>query len=162
MSTFDKHAANKNSTERSTVISGTSTMLLDFQFPAKAESLSKLREKLRSTLASYSNEETLNCVILAVSEACVNIIEHAYCKGDSGDIIIEIEKQGSEITFRLTDFAHRKSRQEELISRPLDEIRPGGLGCHIINEIMDEVKLIDCKISCRNIMQMKKKLDQGK
>lgn len=133
--------------------------LLEFQFPAKAESLTLLREKLRATLEPYGNEETLNCVILAVSEACVNIIEHAYGQTDSGDIILEIEEQAGNITFRLTDFAHRKSCKEEMLSRPLDEIRPGGLGCHIINEIMDEVELLECSKTCGNIMQMKKNLD---
>jgi hypothetical protein len=58
------------------------------------------------------------------------------------------------VTFRLTDFATHKTRAEEMKSRPLDEIRPGGLGCHLINEIMDEVKLVDC--NCGNILQMKK------
>jgi anti-sigma regulatory factor (Ser/Thr protein kinase) len=137
----------------------TTEKLLEFQFPAKAESLAQLREKLRGALEPIGNEETLNCIILAVSEACVNIIEHAYCDNDSGDIIVDINKQGDDITFLLTDFAHRKSCEEEMRSRPLDEIRPGGLGCHIINEIMDEVKLIECGNNCGNIMQMKKNLE---
>ena len=89
----------------------------------------------------------------------MNIIEHAYCDGDSGDIILEIERQDSNMIFRLTDFAHRKTREDEMKSRPLEEIRPGGLGCHIINEIMDEVKLIDCDTTCGNVLQMKKKID---
>ena len=67
--------------------------ILEFQFPAKPESLCSLREKLKVSLAPFGNEEMRNCVILAVSEACVNIIEHAYGDKDSGDIIIEIKKQ---------------------------------------------------------------------
>jgi len=89
----------------------------------------------------------------------MNIIEHAYCNDDSGDIILEIEKQEDSMTFRLTDFAHRKSREQEMIGRPLEEIRPGGLGCHIINEIMDEVQLIDCGEDCGNVLQMIKKIE---
>ena len=139
---------------------GTATKLLEFQFPAKSEYLSVLREKLRDVLAPYSpSEDLLNCIILALGEACMNIIEHAYCDEDDGDIIVEIERQGEDMVFRLTDFAHRKTREEEMKSRPLEEIRPGGLGCHIINEIMDEVKLIDCKSTCGNVLQMTKKLD---
>ena len=134
--------------------------LLEFQFPAKSAYLCTLREKLREVLGSCNpSEEVLNCVVLAVSEACVNIIEHAYCEDDTGDIILEIERQDDNIIFRLTDFAHRKTSKEEMKSRPLEEIRPGGLGCHIINEIMDEVQLIECNSDCGNVLQMKKKLE---
>jgi len=139
---------------------GAAEKLLEFQFPAKSDHLCTLREKLRQVLGPCAtSEEMLNCVILAVGEACMNIIEHAYCDGDSGDIILEIERQDSNMIFRLTDFAHRKTREDEMKSRPLEEIRPGGLGCHIINEIMDEVKLIDCDTTCGNVLQMKKKID---
>ena len=134
--------------------------LLEFQFPAKSAYLCTLREKLREVLGSCNpSEEVLNCVVLAVSEACVNIMEHAYCDDDTGDIILEIERQADSMIFRLTDFAHRKSSKEEMKSRPLEEIRPGGLGCHIINEIMDEVQLIECNSDCGNVLQMKKKLE---
>jgi anti-sigma regulatory factor (Ser/Thr protein kinase) len=131
--------------------------LLELQFPARSENMCDVRQKLREVLASCSkSESTTNCIVLAVGEACMNIIQHAYGNKEQGDIILEVEKQGDNMTFRLTDFAHHKTRVEQLQSRPLDEIRPGGLGCHIINEIMDEVRLIECKNGCGNVLQMKK------
>ena len=139
---------------------GAADKLLEFEFPAKSEHLCTLREKLREVLGPCAkSQEMLNCVVLAVGEAAMNIIEHAYCDEDCGKIILEIEREGDSMTFRLTDFAHRKTRQDEMKGRPLDEIRPGGLGCHIINEIMDEVQLIDCDSTCGNVLQMTKKLD---
>lgn len=139
---------------------GAAEKLLEFQFPAKSENLCTLREKLREVLETCSKSEELkNCVVLAVGEAAMNIIEHAYCEDDCGDIILEIERRDDSMVFRLTDFAHRKSRLDEMKSRPLEEIRPGGLGCHIINEIMDEVKLIECGEENGNVLQMKKKMD---
>ncbi|MES2626669.1 MAG: ATP-binding protein [Pseudomonadota bacterium] len=135
--------------------------LLALQFPARSENMCSVRQKLREVLASYSDSETLtNCIVLAVGEACMNIIQHAYGKEEQGDIILEVEKRGEDMTFRLTDFAHHKTRAEQLKSRPLDEIRPGGLGCHIINEIMDDVQLVECKGDCGNVLQMKKCLHQ--
>ncbi len=135
--------------------------LLDFQFPAQPEQLCNVRQKLRETLEPLGKPEALvNCIVLAVGEACMNIIQHAYRQDDRGDIILEVEKQGDDVTFRLTDFASHKTRAEEMKSRPLDEIRPGGLGCHLINEIMDEVKLIDCGNNCGNVLQMKKCLSK--
>ncbi|MCB1670246.1 MAG: ATP-binding protein [Gammaproteobacteria bacterium] len=135
------------------------TKLLNFTFPASPEHLCTVRTKLRDTLGSARfPQETIDCIVLAIGEACMNIIQHAYCDGDCGDIVLEIVRQDSCLVFRLTDFARHKSRQEEMQSRPLDEIRPGGLGCHIINEIMDEVELLDCGNRQGNILQMKKEL----
>jgi anti-sigma regulatory factor (Ser/Thr protein kinase) len=131
--------------------------LLDFQFPARADQLCQVRQRLRDALGVCSKSEPLlNCVILAVSEACMNIIQHAYGKDEQGDILLEVEEHGNNVVFRLTDFAHHKTRAEEMKSRPLNEIRPGGLGCHIINEVMDEVRLIECDSDYGNVLQMKK------
>jgi len=138
----------------------TAKRLLALQFPAQTEQLCTVRQKLREVLAPLAPGEAaeglVNCIVLAVGEACMNIIQHAYGKDEQGDIILEVEQQGDNMTFRLTDFAHHKTRAEEMRSRPLDELRPGGLGCHLINEIMDEVKLIDCDKDCGNVLQMKK------
>ena len=135
--------------------------LLEFQFPAQTDQLGLVREQLRNVMSGCSKSENLvNCIVLAVGEACMNIIQHAYGRHEQGDIILEVEKHGSIMVFRLTDFAHHKTRSEEMQSRPLDEIRPGGLGCHIINEIMDEVQLIECDSDCGNVLQMKKSLRQ--
>ncbi|HWK53810.1 MAG TPA: ATP-binding protein [Hyphomicrobiales bacterium] len=131
--------------------------LLDFQFPARADQLSQVRKQLREVLGTCSKSEQLvNCIVLAVGEACMNIIQHAYGQSEQGDIVLEVEKRGNNVVFRLTDFAHHKTRAEDMRSRELDDIRPGGLGCHIINEVMDEVQLIECSSDCGNVLQMKK------
>jgi anti-sigma regulatory factor (Ser/Thr protein kinase) len=136
--------------------------ILEYQFAARPEELCGVRAKLREVLAPLCESETvMNCVILAVGEACMNIIQHAYGEEEGGDIVLEIMKQDDSYTFRLTDFASRKTRMEDMRSRPLDELRPGGLGCHLINEIMDEVVVLDCKQDCGNVLQMKKCLKDG-
>ncbi|MGA0806362.1 MAG: ATP-binding protein [Pseudohongiellaceae bacterium] len=136
-------------------------LLLQFQFQAQASELCKVRQKLRETLEKCcASESLMNCIILAVGEACMNIIQHAYGTEDRGDIILEVHSQGDSLTFRLTDFAQRKTCQADMRSRPLDEVRPGGLGCHLINEIMDEVSLLECSADCGNVLQMKKCLQE--
>ena len=137
-----------------------SQLLLEYQFHAQASELCGVRQKLREALEQRcASESLINCIILAVGEACMNIIQHAYGAEDRGDIILEVRCHGDSLTFRLRDFAHHKTCLEEMRSRPLDEIRPGGLGCHLINEIMDEVRLVDCGGACGNVLQMKKRLD---
>lgn len=136
-------------------------LLLELQFQAHPAELCKVRQKLRETLETQcASPSVVNCIILAVGEACMNIIQHAYGNEDKGDIILEVTARGDNLTFRLTDFARRKTCMEEMRSRPLDELRPGGLGCHLINEIMDEVSLVECGGSCGNVLQMKKCLKQ--
>lgn len=135
------------------------TKLLALQIPAQTAYLCTIRQKLREVLAPFGEAEDLvNCVVLAVSEACMNIIQHAYGKDEQGDIILEVELMNDCMTFRLTDFAHHKTRAEEMCPRALEDVRPGGLGCHLINQIMDEVTLIDCGSRCGNVLQMKKSL----
>jgi anti-sigma regulatory factor (Ser/Thr protein kinase) len=104
-----------------------STKLLDFQFPAQPEQLCAVRQKLRETLTPLGKPEALvNCIVLAVGEACMNIIQHAY-RDQRGDIILEVEKQGDDVTFRLTDFATHKTRAEEPDQRDHGRSEAGGL-----------------------------------
>ena len=133
--------------------------------------MGSVRQKLREALGKCGESEAVvNNVVLAVGEACMNIIQHAYGAKDQGDIVLEVELETSgknttdikrSLVFRLTDFAKHKSCAEQMRSRPLDEIRPGGLGCHIINEVMDEVNLLDCPGPCGNVLQMRKRLSDG-
>jgi sigma-B regulation protein RsbU (phosphoserine phosphatase) len=146
--------------------------LLAYQFPACAEQMGSVRLKLREALKHCGGSEAVvNNVVLAVGEACMNIIQHAYGPEDKGDIVLEVDlvaeqegKPGSDtaarsqchLVFRLTDFAKHKTCAGEMRSRPLDEIRPGGLGCHIINQVMDEVVLLDHCGNAGNVLQMRK------
>lgn len=82
-------------------------------------------------------------VVLSVDEALANIIKHVY--GDRGDQAIEIElssigspdSQGVEI--RLRDYG-RWVDPATIKSRDLADVRPGGLGVHIMNQCMDSVE----------------------
>ena len=144
--------------------------LMAYQFPACAEQMGSVRLKLREALRQCcGSEAVVNNVVLAVGEACMNIIQHAYGPQDRGDIVLEVELEGDpgsdavarsqcDLVFRLTDFAKHKTCAGEMRSRPLDEIRPGGLGCHIINQVMDEVVLLDHPGSAGNVLQMRKRL----
>ena len=141
--------------------------ILEYQFPACAEQMGSVRHKLREVLRECGQPEAVvNNVVLAVGEACMNIIQHAYGQSDKGDILLEVEwkhaengsKEPRNLIFRLTDFAKHKTCAEQMRSRPLDEIRPGGLGCHIINEVMDEVALLDRQGGHGNVLELRKRL----
>jgi anti-sigma regulatory factor (Ser/Thr protein kinase) len=98
-------------------------------------------------------------LILAVNEAAMNIIQHAYNYDSKGKIRLEIMRKENELIFRLTDFACPIDRSC-VKSRDLKDIRPGGLGVHFINEIMDEVRFQDDCKQAGNILLMRKSLDE--
>lgn len=86
-------------------------------------------------------------VVLAVDEALTNIIRHAY-HGEGEQPIeasfrrIEVPREGrprKALEIVLEDYG-KEIDQEKLRARPLEEVRPGGLGLHFIKESMDAVE----------------------
>jgi anti-sigma regulatory factor (Ser/Thr protein kinase) len=77
-------------------------------------------------------------IVLAVDEACSNIIKYAY-EGDATKSItmsIAVDRLGLRI--ELTD-SGKKPDVARIAPRKLDEIRPGGLGTHFMASVFDAV-----------------------
>ena len=98
------------------------------------------------------SEAECRCVTLAVDEAVANIIRHAYdCRRDQP---IEVRcrrlpahaagRGRAALEFLLVDRG-RSADPAELQGRPLDQVRPGGLGMHFIRQSMDEVDYQACE-----------------
>jgi anti-sigma regulatory factor (Ser/Thr protein kinase) len=82
-------------------------------------------------------------IILSLDEALTNIIRHAYQGADDQPIEIQLtpfaraDSKGLRISLR--DYG-RVADPSEIKSRDLEDVRPGGLGVHIMNECMDKVE----------------------
>jgi serine/threonine-protein kinase RsbW len=80
-------------------------------------------------------------IALAVDEAICNIIKHGYQKRTDQPIWVHVWPETPEhapgMTIVLEDLAQQVD-PASIKSRDLDEIRPGGLGVHIIKEVMDQ------------------------
>jgi len=80
-------------------------------------------------------------IALAVDEALCNVIKHGYQRSPEGwiwlDVWIDTEPRPG-IRIRLQDRATQVD-PDRIRSRDLDDVRPGGLGVHIIKEVMDDV-----------------------
>lgn len=97
------------------------------------------------------SEESCGQMALAVDEALCNVIRHGYAKRADMPIWVSLYAIGglpgpddgdAQPTQGLKIVIEDEARQVDLgsiKSRDLDEIRPGGLGVHIIREVMDEV-----------------------
>lgn len=84
-------------------------------------------------------------VVLSLDEALSNIIRHAYAGLADRPIDIEfctgrsVPDTPDRLRVRVRDYGRRVA-PEQIRSRDLDDIRPGGLGVHIIQTCMDRVE----------------------
>ncbi len=111
----------------------------EITIPARAAALADMRRRVGEALsdARLSAEET-EAIVIALNEACMNVIQHAY-KGDSANPIkLSIECAPDAVHFELLDRAAPIDRSR-VHGRPLADVRPGGLGVNFIRELMDEV-----------------------
>jgi anti-sigma regulatory factor (Ser/Thr protein kinase) len=77
-------------------------------------------------------------VELAVTEGCANVIRHCYgnCDAERIDLVLTFTEGMLEV--RIDDYG-RFVDPSRIQGRPLDEVRPGGLGVHLMRKVMDEV-----------------------
>ena len=132
--------------------------LLQLSFRSAPDRLKMVRAGVvAAACACGFDDDDAADIALAVDEACANIIVHAYgCRGDA-DIILEIYRLRGGIRLRLRDFG-RPVAPESIAPRPLEVIRPGGLGTHFIREIMDEARLERAADGRGNVLDLTKRL----
>jgi anti-sigma regulatory factor (Ser/Thr protein kinase) len=74
---------------------------------------------------------------LAVDEACSNVIKHAY-EGDTGKrIVVRFRIAREKLEVMIED--NGKVHPECMEGRSLEDVRPGGLGVHLIRRAFDVV-----------------------
>jgi anti-sigma regulatory factor (Ser/Thr protein kinase) len=133
-------------------------LVAELRFEARPEHLKMMRCVVReATVLCGSTSEVAEKIVIAVNEACMNIIQHAYNDDLTGEIILEIINNHPYLVFKLTDFAETIDASR-VQPRALDEIRPGGLGTHFINELMDEVTFSVPESGKGNLLKMRIKL----
>ena len=132
--------------------------LVETRFRSDPDQLRNIRDTIRAVLRENKCPgQFIDDLVLAVNEACANIMQHAYKGKCTGEIILALLRKQDEITVRLTDFAEPVDTSA-CKSRQLDELRPGGLGVHFMNELMDDVRFLETQAGVGNILLMKKKI----
>lgn len=130
-------------------------ILLRCRFPAQAEQLRELRAALRRVLDDTGViPELRDRLVLAVDEACGNVIRHAYCDA-VGDIAFTLMRDGDMLDFELVDEAPVID-PARIRPRDLSQCRPGGLGVNIIDALMDEWWIAPRRDGCGNVLHMRK------
>ena len=77
-------------------------------------------------------------MILAVDEACSNIIKYAYEGDRTKPIVLTVLDDDERLTIKLKDIG-KKAEASKIAPRDLADIRPGGLGTHFMSMVFDTV-----------------------
>ena len=113
---------------------------------SKTEKLSEIRTFVAEHARNAGlSQKDIDDIILAVDEACTNIIKHAYKSFPDGEIVIELEYNSKKFTIKLID--HGSSFDPNTIPDPdlqkyYRQRRVGGLGLYLMKTLMDDVEYI--------------------
>lgn len=107
---------------------------IELALPARAENIAIVRHAFGALGEAYEvNEQTLSDLRLAVTEACTNVVVHAYPDGREGPLEVQATLAGEQLTVVVRD------EGEGITPRPDS---PGlGLGLPLIASLADTVQL---------------------
>jgi anti-sigma regulatory factor (Ser/Thr protein kinase) len=100
--------------------------------PARADELGEARAQLRAWLTAVgASAAEIGEILLAVNEACMNVIEHAYGEDGSGDFTLEGHLDGQTVVLIVRD----SGRWSEV------RARGRGRGLKLMEAVMDSVQI---------------------
>jgi len=127
-------------------------------FLSSPEQLRPVRDAVRQLAVEQGcSDKNLDCLVMAINEACMNVIQHGYANRNDGEMILEFWRDQDLLSIRLFDFAEPVDKAS-IKSRDLDDIKPGGLGVHIMQQVMDSVAYQHGPDGVGNMLEMRKRL----
>ncbi len=113
-------------------------MTTRIEFLSETSQLADVRAVVRAFLSENGFEDcAIELMVLAIDEACTNVIRHAYghaCK----PVRMQLISLRDKVRFVIRDYGS-VCDPKKIQGRALEDIRPGGLGVHIIREAFDSV-----------------------
>lgn len=94
-------------------------------------------------------------VVLAVDEACSNIIKYAYEGDYTKSYSLDVTIGQGKLAIEIKD-SGKKPDVAKIAPRKLDDVRPGGLGTHFIASVFDTVSY-DTSREARTVLTLVKK-----
>ena len=132
--------------------------IVELRIPAFADRMSLVRETLRSAARHCGFDVSATKeLVLAVCEACQNVMQHGYAGQEPGDIILTLARSADGVIVQVRDFAATVD-PSKIKSRDLDDVRPGGLGIHFIENLMDSAVFLPGDDGIGNVLQMTKRI----
>jgi anti-sigma regulatory factor (Ser/Thr protein kinase) len=132
--------------------------LLSKSWTSCPHELADIRRNVKAVCSElYFSEKQTNEIVLAIDEACTNIIRYAYNDCRDGTIRLEIVKDQQQVIFRLHD--HAKPVSKDCLEKTNnDPLKPGGLGVMLMQRVMNSVKFVHTSECNGNILELKKDL----
>lgn len=104
--------------------------------------------QLSAFIDSFAEEAGLDFSLtmslnLAMEEAVVNVMEYAYPEGTAGKVNISASIEGDDVEFVISDSGTAfdpTAKDEVNIDLGVEDRQIGGLGIHLVRNIMDDVK----------------------
>ncbi len=112
--------------------------------------------------AGFDSSETM-MLNLAMEEAVVNVMSYAYPLGTHGDILVEATMNDVRLKFIITDSGKPfdpTAKADTDISLPAEDRPIGGLGIHLVRQIMDSINYE--RLSGKNVLTLRKQLKKNK
>ena len=98
-------------------------------------------------------------IILAIDEVCTNIITYGYKDKSEHNILLNISRENGLLIVSIEDdgipFNPTEAKTPDLTC-PIEERDVGGLGCYLVNNLMDDV--VYERIDNKNILTFKKEI----
>lgn len=120
------------------------------ELSAKTKNLKKIRLFSRDFFTDLINEQQVNYIVLAIDEACQNVIRYAY-EGDSDKVIrVEVKSHEDEFIIDIFDQGMVVPLGSMQPAKKISEVSIGGLGLNLINKIVDKHEFISSELSSFN------------
>ena len=133
--------------------------IMRIRVPARPDRLKLIRAAVEQA-SKYcgAGEAWTFDLIMAVDESCQNVIRHAYGgRPEAGDIVIDFLRRGDAMEVHIMDFADPVD-PSKVKSRDLSDVRPGGLGVHLIKSVCDEANFVPPPPGVGNLFKLTKRL----
>lgn len=118
-------------------------MVNELSVNSTTENLSLIREFIKSNAKNVGfTEEAINKIVLAVDEACTNVIKHAYKYSVNGQINISVSFVQGKFSVVITDSGihfNPNAIPEPDLQLYHQQRKSGGLGVFLMRKLMDEV-----------------------
>ena len=112
------------------------------EFTSHTANLALMRNFVRKFLSRHPfSEKQRTLMVLGVDEACTNVIRHAYDLRDDQPIAVSVEALSTCVRVRLRDYGEQ-TPSDQMRGRAHHQVKPGGLGLHLIRNAFDKVDYI--------------------
>ncbi len=119
---------------------GSRPLEIELTFRSSTEYLSLIRKNVGWICEKKEfPEKECSRTVLAVVEAATNIIRHAYEGDPDSTITLRLAEIDCGLQIEFLDRGKEFS-PDKLQGRDLDDVKPGGLGLHMLRACMDDVR----------------------